>query len=201
MSTFQFRPRLPELEHTKQFPKQLQSGNVRGKIPHSRSILIKKAKAASFKGQGVPQQLGMASHSKWAGRPTEKGHDVPSSILQLGEKMVRTFFPHRCNKQLASQAKAAADSITEGAKWQQQPWYEPILGYLQTFGQSARQSPRQWPQWAFLQETSKQNAMVAKTFSGSRGIKFNNPRCDFFLSPAQQPFSASLLQKSVKKQH
>ena len=46
MSTFQFTQRVPELENRKQFPKQLQSGNVRGKIPHSRSILIKKAKAA-----------------------------------------------------------------------------------------------------------------------------------------------------------
>ena len=66
LSTFQFTTRLPELENRKQFPKQLQFGNVKGKIPHSRSILIKKAKAASFKGQGVPQQMSMTSHRKRA---------------------------------------------------------------------------------------------------------------------------------------
>ena len=200
MSTFQFTAGLPELEKRKQFPKQLQSGNVKGKIPHSRSILVKKAQTASFKGHGVPQQLGMASHSKWARCPTEKGQSVPASILQLGEKMVRTFFPHRCDKQVAIQSKAASDWINETAEWQQQPWYEPIRGYLQIFGQSAgqgpRQCPRQWPRWAFLQETSEQAAMVAKTCNGSRGHKINNPRCDIFLSPAQLPFSPSLLQKS-----
>ena len=123
MSTFQFTAGLPELEKRKQFPTQLQSGNVKGNIPHSRSILVKKAKAADFKGYGVPQRLGSASHSHWAwratafgqggpqqlgkashrkltGRSTEKGQGIPASILQFGEYMVRTFFPHRCDKPL-----------------------------------------------------------------------------------------------------
>ena len=136
MSTFQFSAGEAAFENRKTFAKKLQSGNVKGKISHSRSVLIKKAKAASFKGHGVPQQLGKASHSnwarrptafghgapqplgmathrKWAGRPTEEGQGILASILQFGKHIVRILFPHRCEKPLQVQAKAAADWIAE----------------------------------------------------------------------------------------
>ena len=63
-------------------------------------------------GHCVPQKKGMASHNNWAWRPTEKWHGVPASILQFGESIVRTFFPHRCDKEMESQAKAAIDWIS-----------------------------------------------------------------------------------------
>ena len=77
MSTFQFTAGQPAFEKQKQFPRQLQSGNVTGKIHYTRPILIKKAKAANFKGHCVPEQSGMASQNNWALRPTEKGHSFP----------------------------------------------------------------------------------------------------------------------------
>ena len=77
MSTFHFTAGEPAQEKQKQLPKQLQSGNVTGKIPYTRPILIKKANTARFKGHCVPEQSGTACHNKWALRPTEKGHCVP----------------------------------------------------------------------------------------------------------------------------
>ena len=156
MSTFQFSTRVPEMECRKQFPQPLETGNVKGNIPYSRQILVKKAKATTINrqhlgmaslnkwawrpakyGHGVPQKMGMASHNKWAGRPTKTGHGVPGNILQLGETMVKAFFPHRCHGQLGSQARAAFDWIDSAAEWQRLPWYEPILGHLQFFRQRA----------------------------------------------------------------
>ena len=110
MSTFQFSATAPAMGSNKQFPQPLQTGNVKGKVPYKRNILVKKAKAAAFQlGKASHDKMGMVSHNKWAGRPTAKGHGVPESILHLGGNMVQTFFPHRFKEQWELQAKAAFD--------------------------------------------------------------------------------------------
>jgi hypothetical protein len=187
MSTFQFSATTPAMESRGQLPRPLQTGNVKGKIPHGRQILVQKAKAASSR----RQHLGMASHNKWAWRPTETGHGVQENILQLGENMVQVLFSHRCDKHMA---KAASDWIATTAKWHELPWYEPILGYLQSFRQPAtKQGGCKWP---LLSKIAKQPAMVAKAYDKSQSLGFNNARCDSSIPLAQQPFIASLLQKS-----
>ena len=145
-------------------------------------------------GKASHSKLGMASRNKWTWRSTENGHGVPENILHLGGNMVQTFFPHRCNDQWESQVKAAFDWITETAKWQELPSYEPILGYLQFFRQACAKPGG--PKWPFLSEAAKQPAMVAKKYDKSRRLGLNNARCEHFLPIAQQPFNVSLLRKS-----
>ena len=48
MSTFQFPATAPAVDSRKQFPRPLQTGSVKGKVPYNRHILVKKAKAATF---------------------------------------------------------------------------------------------------------------------------------------------------------
>jgi hypothetical protein len=139
MSTFRFSATAPETTWRQQLPQPLQTGNIKGKLPHSRQILVKKAKATTFQrqktgmaslnkwawrptdyGHCVPQKMGMASLNKWALRPTETGHCVPESIL-FGGHMLKAFFPHRFNTQLGSQAIAAAEWFAAATCWQHLP--------------------------------------------------------------------------------
>jgi hypothetical protein len=193
MSTFQFTARGAVLEKRQQSPKQLQSGNVKGKIPYTRSILVKKAKTAIFKGQGVPQQLGKVSHSNWAWRPTEKGRNDPgkgANISQLGAYMAKTFFPCRC-QQSRSQAMAASEWLRSAQSWQGYPWYESILDYFQ----SCRQ------QHPILSTSAATFAMVAPKHQGPQHRKVNNTWCGTLSQLAQQPFNVSLCEKSRGNKH
>ena len=191
MSTFQFSTR-----GTVESRQQLQPGSFKGHcVPQQLGMAShsKRALRPTKKGHCVPQKKGIASHSKWTWRPTEKGHGVPVSVLQLGEHIVTTFFPHRCNKQLGSEAIAAAEWFAAATCWQHLPWYEPILGYLQSFRQASKD--RVGPKWPFLPKAAKQPCMVAKEYKTSCSPVLNNERCELHLPFAQQPFSASLLQK------
>jgi hypothetical protein len=161
-------------------------------------------------GQGVPGKLGMASHSKWARRPGETGHDVPpwsaENITLFGNSLVRTFFPHSHSISLGRQAMAASDWIKDSSQWQQYPWYEPILGYFQFFSpgkaaneMSTRQCPR-GPQCPIFQKAATEITMVAGKHTRSQCPKFNKPWCGSHLRITQQPFIASLLQKSGRNE-
>ena len=89
MSTFQFSATTPAMESRGQLPRPLKTGNVKGKISHGRQILVQKAKAASSR----RQHLGMASHNKWAWRPTETGHGVQKISSSLEKIWCKSSFP------------------------------------------------------------------------------------------------------------
>ena len=230
MSTFNVLPRVSSVEKRTQFPWALQAGNARRKVPYGRKILIQKARVAGFRGHGVPYNLGRASHTNWARRPTEigqgvpqklshsqwalrprkTGHDVPvwsaENITQFGDSLVRTFFPHRESISLGRQARAALDWINDSDQWQEYPWYEPILGYFQFFSQGkaanempARQHPR-GPQCPIFYKAAAATAMVENKYTRSQCATFNKAWCDSHFPITQQPFNASLLQKSGRNE-
>ena len=217
MSTFQFSATATTMQSRQQFPQPLQTGNVKGKVPYNRDILLKKAKTAAFQ----RQHLGRASHNKWAWRPTEIGHGVPEksgsskwawrpskpghdvpvwtaeNIIQFGSSLVNTFFPSRCSEQWWSQAMAASDWIKDSKQWQQCPWYEPILGCFQFPRQGKHASQVfKWPKRPILCKIAKKIPMVEKKYTRPQCPSFNNTRCDSSLPFALQPFNAALLQKS-----
>ena len=107
------------------------------KIPYSRAIAIRKAKAAlrsSLYGGGKPRH----GTFEWAGHcvTNRTGHGVPSfeqNMSHFGESMARFFFPHSCSGALASQAMVASKWLQQTENWQGMPWYGPIMGQCNVF--------------------------------------------------------------------